>query len=224
MRVTNLRSLVCCVMILCFPAATFAAETNAALLSAAGSASLNGSAVPRNSAIFPGDLIQTKTDSAAHVNQTGSLITIGADSEVKYEGDSILLQHGSVAVSSSTRMAARAGGVVVAPASDQWTQFAMTSSDGTVQVTARTGDVSINDGQETTTLPQGQQATVDDTEKKKKKRRKAAGAIPASGGPWLNSPWVVWGGVGVVGGVVLWVLLQGDDPMSDDTPSAQAVR
>jgi len=223
MGVPTMRRLIGCALILVLPASLLAGGTSAAMLTAGGDTWLNGTTVLRTSAIFPGDLIQTRAGAAANINTAGSLVTIGADSLVKYEGDGISVEHGRIAVSTSRKITTRTLGVIVVPVSDGLTQFEIASSDGTVQVAARTGDVLVTDGDGTTTVPQGQQTTVDDSEKKKKKRRKAAGAVPASGGPWLDSPVVIWTGVGVVGGVTLWVLLRGDEPMSDDTPLALAV-
>ena len=60
-------------------------------------------------------------------------------------------------------------------------------SEGTVQVVAQKGDVNVSDGSTTSTLSQGQQATVENSEKKKKKRRKAAAQFPqAAERRWIH--------------------------------------
>lgn len=216
---SRLRNLVCCVMAVVFPASLFAADTNAAMLYARGSAWLNGSAVPRSSAIFPGDLVQTKPDAVANINAPGSSVIVLSDSLIKFEGDTISVEHGRVSVATSRKMATRAGEVTVAPASNDWTEFDVIQANGEVQIAARKGDVNITDGDETTTLPQGQQTTRTESEEpKKKKKKRAGGAIPAGGGAILDSPIAVYTGLAVGGGILTWVLLQGDDPMSDDTP------
>jgi hypothetical protein len=206
-------------MAVVFPASLFAADTNAAMLYARGSAWLNGSAVPRSSAIFPGDLVQTKPDAVANINAPGSSVIVLSDSLIKFEGDTISVEHGRVSVATSRKMATRAGEVTVAPASNDWTEFDVIQANGEVQIAARKGDVNITDGDETTTLPQGQQTTRTESEEpKKKKKKRAGGAIPAGGGAILDSPIAVYTGLAVGGGILTWVLLQGDDPMSDDTP------
>ena len=95
--------------------------------------------------------------------------------------------------------------------------FDVTDVNGTVEIVARKGDVSISNGTETTRLAQGEQTTRDDSESQKKKRR-AAGAVPAAGGGVLVSPYAIGVGSGAVGGLLLWVLLQGDEPASPVAP------
>ena len=68
------------------PVSLWAADSGAAMLYAKGATWINGAAVPRTSAIFPGDLVQTRTDSAASINASGSNVVVLADSLVKFEG------------------------------------------------------------------------------------------------------------------------------------------
>lgn len=213
-----LRNLTCWLMIAIFPASLWAADARAAMLYAKGTAWVNGASVPRSSAIFPGDLVQTPPESLAQINASGSNVMVLSNSLVKFEGNAVSIEHGGVSVATSKGMTTRFGEVTVTPVSSDWTEFEVTDVDGTVQVAARKGDVSVSDGQETATLPEGQQATVDDPQKKKKKRRKAGAIIPAGSGPWLSSPWAIGIGAAAVGGVTIWVLLQGDDPMSPKDP------
>jgi hypothetical protein len=212
--------LVSCLLLFLFPSSLFAADANAAMLYTNGGAWINGSHVPRaSSAIFSGDLLQTNSDSLANINQTGSTVTVQSDSLVQFEGTSVKIEHGAVAVSTSKGMATRAGDVKVTPASFAWTEFNVTDVDGTVRIAATKGDLLIDDGQQTTTLPQGQETTRDessDTNKKKKKEN--AGAAPAAGGGILNSPIAVGIGIGIIAGVTTWVLLESNNPASPSQP------
>ena len=217
MGASMLRNIFCWMMIAVFPASLMAADSDAAMLYAKGTAWLNGSAVPRSSAIFPGDLVQTKPDSVANINAPGSSVMILSDSLVKFEGNAVSVEHGSVTVATSKGMNTRAGEVTVAPASNAWTEFEVTDLNGRVQIVARKGDVSISNGSETTTLPQGQQTTRDESQSRNKKR-KAAGAAPAAAGGVLDSPIAIGIGAAVVGGLVTWVLVQGDEPASPVKP------
>lgn len=211
-----LYKVLCCLMIVVFPGSLFAADSNAAMLYAKGTAWLNGSTIPRSSAIFPGDLVQTRTDSVAHISASGSSVIVLSDSLVKFEGDAVSVEHGGVTVATSKGMATHAGDLTVAPASKAWTEFEVTDVNGTVQIAARKGDVTISNGGETTTLPQGQQTTRDESANRRKRRE--GGAIPAAGGGVLNSPIAIGVGAGAVGGLVIWVLLQGDEPASPSKP------
>ena len=217
MRVSMLRNIFCWMMIAVFPASLMGADSGAAMLYAKGTAWLNGSTVPRSSAIFPGDLVQTKPDSVANINAPGSSVMILSDSLVKFEGNAVSVEHGGVTVATSKGMSTRAGEVTVAPASNAWTEFEVTDLNGRVQIVARKGDVSISNGSETTTLPQGQQTTRDESQSSNKKR-KAAGAAPAAAGGVLDSPIAIGIGAAAVGGLVTWVLVQGDEPVSPVKP------
>jgi len=76
-----LRGMVSCVLMILFPVSLFAADSNAAMLYINGAAWVNGAHVPRpSSAIFSGDLLQTRRDSVANINEPGSSITILSDS------------------------------------------------------------------------------------------------------------------------------------------------
>jgi hypothetical protein len=209
-----------CMMVVIFPAALFAADQPAAMLYSHGTALLNGDSIARSSAIFSGDLIQTSADSAANINASGSIVLVLNESLVKYQGNAVELEHGGVTISTSKSMATRAGDVTVSPAASVWTEFEVRDVDGTVQIAARKGDLTISDDTGTTTLAQGQQTTRDESQSqddnnKKKKKKKAAGAAPAAGtGGILSSPWTIGIGGGVVVGATTWILLQNSPPVS----------
>jgi len=222
MGMSAFRRMVSCVLLLIVPASLFAADSGAAMLYADGAAWLNGSHVPKSSAIFAGDLVQTRSDSAANIHAPGSSITILGDSLVQFEGSSLKVEHGGVSVSTSKSVATTAGDVRVTPASNAWTEFNVTDFDGTVRIAARKGDLTVTDDHGTVTLAQGQETTrdeqSDESGKKKKDKKRAAGAAPAAGGGVLNSTAAVTTGLIVVGGVTAWVLLQSDNPVSPAVP------
>ena len=215
--------MVSCVLLLIVPASLFAADTGtAAMLYADGAAWVNGNHVPKSSAIFAGDLVQTRSDSAANIHAPGSSITVLGDSLVQFEGTSLKVEHGGVSVSTSKSIGATAGDVKVSPVSDAWTEFNITDTDGTVRIAARKGDLTITDDSGTVTLAQGQETTRDEqsdqSDKKKKDKKRAAGAAPAAGGGVLNSPVAIGVGLAAVGGVTAWVLLRNDSPVSPAVP------
>jgi len=222
------RRMVSYVLLFLFPAAMFAADSNAAMLYTNGAAWVNGAHVPRSSsAIFSGDLLQTRYDSVANINEPGSSITVQSDSLVQFEGASVRIEHGGVTVSTSKEVATTAGDVKVTPASFSWTEFNVVDVDGTVHIAARKGDLTISDGNDVFTLAQGQETTraetSSDTDKdskdaKKKNRKRAAGAAPAAGGGILNSPLAVGIGGAAIAGVAAWVLIKTDNPASPSKP------
>ena len=217
-RALYLKILSCMMVVIC-PAALLAADQPAAMLYSHGTALLNGNSIARSSAIFSGDLVQTNADSVANINATGSAVLVLNDSLVQFEGSTVKLEHGGVTISTSKLLATRAGDVTVSPAASVWTDFEVRDVDGTVQIAARKGDLTISDDTGTTTLAQGQQTTRDDSQpqnedKKKKKRRAATGAHPAAGGGILDSPVAIGIGGAAIVGVTAWVLIQGDNPAS----------
>lgn len=221
-----LRGMVSCVLTVLFPFSLFAADSNAAMLYVNGPAWVNGSHVPRpSSAIFSGDLLQTRSDSVANINQPGSTVRVQADSLVQFEGGSVRIDHGAVTVATSKGMSTVAGDVKIAPASGAWTEFNVVDVDGTVRIAARKGDLTIDDGTNTVTLAQGQETTRDETSDKpsdkgsKKRRKQAAGATPGAQGGILNSPIAVGIAGGAVIGVTTWVLIQSDNPASPSKPN-----
>jgi hypothetical protein len=217
------RKMVSCVLLLIVPASVFAADSGAAMLYANGAAWLNGSHVPNSSAIFAGDMVQTRSDSAANIHAPGSSITVLGDSLVKFEGASLNVEHGGVSVSTSKGVATTAGDVRVAPVSNAWTEFNVTDIDGTVRIAARKGDLSITDDNGTVTLAQGQETTRDEqsdqgNKKRKDTKRGNGGAVPAAGGGVLNSPIAIGAGAAAIGGVTIWVLTRSSNPVSPATP------
>jgi hypothetical protein len=221
MRAPYLKVLSCAIAVV-FPALMSAADLPDAMLYTHGTALLNGTSVARSSAVFPGDLVQTVAGSAANINASGSIVLILNDSLVEYEGSTVKLEHGGVNVSTSKLLATRAGDITVSPAAGVWTEFEVRDVDGKVEIAARKGDLTIGDGTGTTTLPQGQQTTRDDSQsqndsqstKDKKKKKAGDGPTPAASGGVLNSPLAIGIGGGAILGATAWILAQSENPVS----------
>ncbi len=229
MGMSAFRRMVSCVLLMSFPASLFAADSGAAMLYTNGAAWLNGAHVPASSAIFTGDLVQTRSDSGASINCPGSTITVLGDSLVQFEGSALKVEHGGVAVATSKSVATVAGGVHVAPVSNAWTEFNVTDTDGTVRIAARKGDLTITDGNGTATLAQGQETTRDEQSDqsdqsskpsdKKKNKKPVQGAAPAAGGGILNSTIAIGVGGAAVVGVTIWALTRSENPVSPSSPN-----
>lgn len=221
------RGLVSCVLVILFPVFVFSADSSPAMLYTNGAAWINGAHVPRPSlAIFAGDLLQTRSDSVVNINEAGSSVAVLGDSMVTFEGTSVRIDHGGVKVSTSKQMATSAGDVKVTPASNAWTEFNVTDTNGSVKIVAVKGDLTLTDGQQTATLAQGQQTTRDDTapqssdttHKIGKKQKQQSGAPAAANGGLLNMPLAVGIGGAAAIGVGTWVLIKNDNPASPSIP------
>jgi len=217
-------------MILALPASLMGTEPGA-MVYVNGSTTINGTAVPHSSLVFPGDTIQTKSSSQADINVLGAFVTIFENSSVKFASDHVSIDQGSAYIATTKRaMAAQAGLITVNPASPGWTEFQVIHLNDSVQIIARKGDVDISDigddGSETETLAQGQSVTLDQSastgnsneKKKKRKKRAAAGAPPAAQASVLDNPIVIGVGAGAVGFGLGYVLSRSGSPVSPAAP------
>ncbi len=212
-------------MLLLVPASLSAAGPETAILYPGGAAWVNGAYVHQSSALFAGDMVQTRRDSVASINASGSTVTVASDSLVRFDGSSLSVEHGGVAISTAKEVAAVAGDVRVVPASNNWTEFEVSDVDGTVHIAARKGNLNVIDDGGTVLLAQGQETTRDESSDqsdqakgKKKKKRQGTGANPAAEGGLLNSSYAMYIGVGAVGGLAAWVLIRTDNPASPSKP------
>lgn len=211
-----------------FPLSMFAADTPGAMVYSHGTATVNGNSISRSSALFLDDVVQTRADSVANISATGSSVIVLNDSLVQFEGSRVKLEHGGVTVSTSKLMSARAGLITVLPATAGLTEFEVRDVDGTVQITARKGDLTISDAKGATLLAQGQQTTRDEgtsqddsqaqPSSKKKRKKPAAGTSPGASGGILNSPIAVGAGGALIVGGAIWLLTKSDDPVSPVNP------
>jgi hypothetical protein len=200
-------------MLSLFPLSVFAADSSAAMLYAKGTAWVNGGAVSDSTAVFPGDLVQTKSGSMANINASGSNVMVLSDSLVTFNGNDVSIDHGKVSVKTAHGLHTTAEDVTVSPASNSSTEFDVSKAEGKVTIMALKGDLNITDGDGTTaTLSQGQQTTRDAGIAKKKRR--GGGAAPAAGGGILDSPIAVAVGAAAIGGLITWVALQSPNPAS----------
>jgi hypothetical protein len=220
-RTRLLQKILSGMMVVVVPSALFAGDSSRAMLYSGGATRLNGTPPPPSTVIFSGDLVQTATGSVAKINALGSSLIVVSDSLVQFENNAVILEHGGIAVSTLKAMATRTGDLVVTPAATVWTQFDVTNSDGKVRIVARKGDLTIDDGTETTNLAQGQQTTRDESESQKnnkKKKKRTGAAVPAGTQGILDSPWAIGAGAAAVGGLTTWVLLEGGKPVSPVKP------
>jgi hypothetical protein len=222
MALPSLRAVTIWMVLFTVPLWTMAADSGIGILHASGSTWINGSAVPKSSSVFSGDLVQTQPGSLASINSPGSNVMVFADSLVKYGERDIVLQRGTVAVVTSSSLAARVGEITVTPATKNRTEFRVTEQEGVVQIVAQKGDVNVSDGSQSSTVSQGQQTTRStQASENKKKHRRGGAAVPAASGSVLNSTMAAYIGAGAVGGVTAWVLLQDGEPISPSCRNSQ---
>ena len=144
-------------------------------------------------------------------------VLVLSDSRVQFDPAAVKLEHGRGNVVTTRGLAVRVGVLKVVPVSDSTsTEFEVVDTDGTAKIIARKGDLTLDDGKTTSTLPEGKKTSRD--EESRKDRKRGAGAVPGAAGGILDSPVAIAIGAGAIGGLVTWVLLEGDDPVSPKDP------
>jgi hypothetical protein len=222
-----IRILVSASLIWIGPASLIAADAGAVLYGK-GVVLRNNTEIGTSAAIFPGDLIETKSDSTGNLNSLGTSVIILPNSLVEFEGQSLSVEHGSVSVGTSHGISVRVGCITIVPVSSAWTQFEVTDVNGTVHVAAKKNDVrletqtKLESTKETSShksgdLREGEQTTRDESDGCKGGKKDAA-TPPAGTGGILSSQYVKDGAIAAIGGLGLYLLLQPDDAASPWKP------
>lgn len=225
MSVSISRNFISWVMVLLFPLSLVAADTGSALLHSDGGVWVNGTEVANSTTVFPGDLIETKAGFVADLAADGSALLIQGESIVKFQGNYLILEHGNVAVATSTAFAVHVNCIKVEPVSKDRTQYDVIHLSTKVEVAAHKDDVNITQGgalrktsaesnkSQSATVHEGEQATRDESSVC------GAAAPPHGAGNALNTKWLEVGGAGAGGAVVLCLLLCKGSKQSAVSPS-----
>ncbi len=211
-------------MIVILPTSLIAQDTSRAMLHSNGGVWLNGNPAPNSSAIFLHDLIQTQKESGATIAADGSAATIQPDTIVEFEGDELVLDHGSLQLNTSRAMRVRVNCLTVIPVTQEGTLYDVTAVDGRVMVVTYDNDVKIHhqgaadrrskSAFSDETVHPGTQVT---REERCRADAKPAGAAAANGAI-LNSPWARGAGIVAIGILTCWALCRGDEPVSPSKP------
>ncbi|HLK33933.1 MAG TPA: hypothetical protein VKT29_12640 [Terriglobales bacterium] len=196
-------------LVLLFPTLLFAGNS-AMLTVSGGEATLNGNDSPRSSALFVGDTVTTRPDSVANINAEGSMVLVLAGSSVQFDGDSLNMGHGGVVVTTSKRMAVRAGSLTIAPLRQLPAKFEVSEKNGLVQIAAREGSLSINNGDSTMVLQEGQQTTQPNSDQGNT-GSKDKGAAPGGSGFHMSrkTAAIIFGGAAAAGTTAAILLTTG---------------
>lgn len=201
----------------------------AAILHTQGGVWVNNYEARDSTAIFTGDLLETKPGFTATLNLEGSELQIQPQSVLTFQGDSLTLDYGNVAVGTSKNFKVKVKCITVEPLSPEWTQYEVIDVNGTVQVAARKKDVKVElglGGQKPTPQPgASSDGTVHEGEQASYQETEVCGNPPQPSSPsssGLNTKWIEIGG-GVAGGVVLLCALwlcrgSSKPPVSPDQP------
>ena len=214
-----LRKIISGCLILLTPCALLAQETGAAVVYGTGSVFLNGAALSNSSAVTVGDVVQTRDNGVANINSPGATLVVESNTIVRFQSGGFALDRGSVSVATGRGMSVFARDLKITPVSNDWTEFYVIRASGSIQIMARKHDVTVNCGTSSgTTVREGQQVSRDDSGDCGVVSKRGAGAPTAAKVPILDSRWAEYGGLGVGGGLLGWVLAHSDDPVSPSKP------
>ena len=224
MRAFKLRNFITSGFLILFPALLLAEGPASAIIHSKGGVWVNGAEVADASTIFAGDSIETKAGFVANLDSEGSSVLIQGESIVKFEGSYLVLEHGSVAVGTSTSMSVHVNCIHVDPVTTDRTQYEVTDVSGKVEVAARKKDVVIRGGTrgiKSTEEGSSQSATVHESEQATRDESVLCGAPerPISPSHGLNTKWLEIGGGGGGGALILCLLLCKGSPPSSVSPS-----
>jgi hypothetical protein len=143
-RVSTFRRFLTWVLLILLPASLQAQETKPAILHTQGGVWVNSIEAADSSAVFPGDLLETRPGFSATLISDGSTVSLQPETIVKMEDNLLVLDHGSLLVGTITGMRVRVHCIKVIPVSPtDWTQYEVTDVNGSVQVVAHKKDVRI---------------------------------------------------------------------------------
>jgi hypothetical protein len=184
-----------------------------AMLHGNGKALLNGTPTA-DRALFPGDSIETNPDTFANITGLGSAVLVQPGSLLRFQGNSVEVERGGVAITTSKGMTARVDDMTVSPAENGTAKFEVINNADSIDVAAYNGSVLLSDGSGTTLLAQGQHTT-----KEKKKKRKATGAVPGSTGAVAKKTAFILLGAGGATAAVLAILKENSERSTPISPS-----
>ncbi len=210
-----LRCFLCWMMLVTVPVAllgqTSPSQTGAAILHTQGGVWVNGYEARDSSAVFPGDLLETRPGSSANLSLDGSTVLIGPESVAKLQTNLLELDHGTVFVGTSKIFKVRVNCLTAVPVLGEWTQYEVSNVNGSVQVAARKDDVNVEramDPRKPSPAPEGSHgSTVHETEQKSFDASEICGAAaaPIGASSTLSPKWILAGAAGA--GLLLCILV-----------------
>jgi hypothetical protein len=186
-------------------------QTGGAILHTQGGVWVNGYEAKDSSAVFPGDLLETKPGSTANLSLDGSTVLLQPESVAKLQTNLLELDHGSIFVGTSKSFKVRVNCLTVVPVLNEWTQYEVNNVNGNVQVAARKNDVNVdremNHRKPSPETESSHSASVHETEQKSFDESEICGAAapPVGASTSLNAKWIAAGAAGA--GLLVCVVL-----------------
>jgi hypothetical protein len=202
-------------------------QTPSAILHTRGGVWVNGYEGKEATAVFAGDLIETKPSFAAELKLDGTSILIQPESVVKFQGDSLTLDHGSVSIETGKGFKVLVNCITVVPVDVAWTQYDVTDVNRTIHVGARKRDVNVNGGisrqKDSPETPNSQRASVHEGEQRTYDETELCGPglKPAGAANGIDPKWIAAGAGGAAALILILTLGSGGGnktPISNSQP------
>jgi len=150
-----MRKVFALVLCLLLPSALLGGNTGVAMGNFNGDVSVNGRAVPPNTAVFPGDKVITGRNAAAYISRPGFTLSLGGDSSAELLGGGARMLNGSVYVTLKPGAIVEYADLHISAASEIAT-VEIVSRKGSERIAARSGNLTVSDTTSSMTVPQGQ--------------------------------------------------------------------
>lgn len=229
MRASILRCFLCWTLLVVVPSSLLGQnvpdQAAAAILHSPGGVWVNGYEARDSSAIFPGDVIETKTGATANLVLDGSTLLLAPETVGKFQADIFELDHGTVSVGTTKGYKVKVNCLKVVPVVNDWTQYVATDVNSNFQVAAHKLDVNVErEGITAKPTPESetqQKASVHEGEEKSYDESELCGAAakPASPLSGISPKWIAAGAAG--SGILIWILVHGgggSKPVSASQP------
>jgi hypothetical protein len=187
-------------------------QSGGAILHSDGGVWVNGYEAHDSTAVFPGDLVETKPGFSAHLSLDGSTVLLAPETVGKLQSDFFELDHGVVSIVTSKTFKVHVNCIRVTPVVNDWTEYIVSDLSGTVQVNARKKDVNVEHeqklGKPAAEKEASDHASVHEGEEKDYEETDICGAPPSPSSPasGISPKWIAVG-AGGAGGLLLCLVI-----------------
>ena len=214
-----MRGLLCWVLVVGLPvsllgqAPPLQTQPSSAILHAEGGVWVNGAEAHDSTAVFSGDVLQTKPGFSATLSLDGTEVLLAPETVGKFDGDAFVLDHGSVSVGTSKGFKVKVNCIKVIPVHEEWTKYEVTDTNGIVRVAALKNDVNVEHEAHAKTpadsTASSDEGIVHEGQKKNYDETQLCGAPPrpTTAGSGVNTKWIVAGAAGA--GILILILAHG---------------
>jgi hypothetical protein len=203
------------VMSATFPLSVWCAEMQGAILNVAGSAMVNGTGVTRSTAVFGGDKIRVPATGSGFLSFSGTSVVIAPGSALTFQGKAISLEPDSgVSITTTAGVPVMSGKLKISPVQPDG-KYQVARAGGMTVIAAKTGSVTVFDGLSSTTVAEGNTASMGDPEPQQPGATRGTSATGVSSHKAL----LILGAIAVTGAVAGIVLATTGEPETPSSPS-----